>query len=537
MAKLLKGPDGKPMTDEQILHALRVYATNKYGGENKYDFLAIGDTIAQVESGNNPFAHQRGGGPGRGKYQYEGPSGSNSSKTSSQRLENATAVIEGLENPSWNTEENTSDFSKLSRVQQDILFLADKIEDPRSDLRSLASGETSSKDFWLDYHWSGKDVDRPAREAHWDEIVADMKRKQEELELNSQHTSEPILPPFKHKDGGFRLKKKYKVNKFQDGGFTENGDPTGREDEEKKKPSEGKDTSDYMNVLGTLGGLLKEYISGEGVGYGPVGDDNPKSVIQQPGNPFLNIAKHTKGIITEGLNKYIQENIRPGAYPDTKKLLTEILFANSDGQIPYNWESRESSGGEPWLEEGFISDAPIWTDSEGDPNLDEEAYALALGRPTSNKHFRLSEHTPSKGHEEGDIYYKSPDFKWSTLLKRMQGEYVGSEKKFGGGFWDVDALGKDGQDPYQNFTAHVGEDEGGTFISYYDKYDFASPAINKIIEKGGGKPISFYDKKYVTKNSDGTLSFVDSVEEDPTLRERTSLSEYSKYQLQQTFKK
>jgi hypothetical protein len=56
MARLLKGPDGNPMTDAEILHALRVYATNKYGGENKYDFLAIGDTIAQVESGNNPFA-------------------------------------------------------------------------------------------------------------------------------------------------------------------------------------------------------------------------------------------------------------------------------------------------------------------------------------------------------------------------------------------------------------------------------------------------------------------------------------------------
>ena len=190
MARLLKGPDGNPMTDEEILHALRVYATNKYGGENKYDFLAIGDTIAQVESGNNPFAKQKGGGPGRGKYQYEGPLGSDSSGTASQRFKNATAVIDGLENPSWNTEKNTADFSKLSRVQQDILFLADKLEDPRTDLRSLASGETSSKDFWLDSHWKGKDVDRPARGEHWDAIVADMKRKQEKLERNSRHVEE-----------------------------------------------------------------------------------------------------------------------------------------------------------------------------------------------------------------------------------------------------------------------------------------------------------------------------------------------------------
>ena len=62
------------MTDAEIKHALRVYATNKYGGVNKYDFMAIGDTIAQVESGNNPFAHQGNSGPARGKYQYEPPS-------------------------------------------------------------------------------------------------------------------------------------------------------------------------------------------------------------------------------------------------------------------------------------------------------------------------------------------------------------------------------------------------------------------------------------------------------------------------------
>ena len=185
MARLLKGPDGNPMTDEEILHALRVYATNKYGGENKYDFLAMGDTIAQVESGNNPFAHQKGGGPGRGKYQYEPPS----AESASLRLRDIADIV-GYNNPSWNTVEGTKDFSKLTDTQQDIMFLADKLAAGDVDLGSLARGDTSSKDFWLDSHWKGKDADRSTRGAHFDAIVADMKRRQAELEANSEHIEE-----------------------------------------------------------------------------------------------------------------------------------------------------------------------------------------------------------------------------------------------------------------------------------------------------------------------------------------------------------
>mgnify|MGYP005821880421 FL=1 len=173
------------MTDEEILHALRVYATNKYGGENKYDFLAMGDTIAQVESGNNPFAKQKGGGPGRGKYQYEPPS----AESASLRLRDIADIV-GYTNPSWNTIEGTKDFSKLTDTQQDIMFLADKLAAGDVDLASLARGDTSSKDFWLDSHWKGKDADRSTRGAHFDAIVADMKRRQAELEANSEHIEE-----------------------------------------------------------------------------------------------------------------------------------------------------------------------------------------------------------------------------------------------------------------------------------------------------------------------------------------------------------
>ena len=184
MARLLKGPDGKPMTDEEIKHALRVYATNKYGGENKYDFMAIGDTISQVESGNNPFAKQFGGGPARGKYQYEPPS----AESASNRLRDIADLV-GYANPSWNTVENTRDFSKLTETQQDIMFLADKLADGNVDLGSLARGDTSSKDFWLKSHWKGKED--TGQSDHWDETVEDMKRKERERDaLPAEHVEE-----------------------------------------------------------------------------------------------------------------------------------------------------------------------------------------------------------------------------------------------------------------------------------------------------------------------------------------------------------
>ena len=51
MPRLLKGPKGDPMSDDDILLALRLYASRNYGGPHQYDFLPAADTIAQVESG------------------------------------------------------------------------------------------------------------------------------------------------------------------------------------------------------------------------------------------------------------------------------------------------------------------------------------------------------------------------------------------------------------------------------------------------------------------------------------------------------
>lgn len=161
---------------------LRDYLDNYIAREkakSNYSMLTYGDTIAQVESGNNPRAIQMGGGPGRGKYQFE-PAGA---ITASNRLVALSESL-GFENPSWNTLENMKDVSKLTAEQQDILFLADKLQDADTDLGALSRGDISGEDFWIKHHWKGNASgnnpdDELARRLHYREIVNWMKEGEE----------------------------------------------------------------------------------------------------------------------------------------------------------------------------------------------------------------------------------------------------------------------------------------------------------------------------------------------------------------------
>lgn len=161
---------------------LRDYLDNyiaREKGDGTYSMLAYGDTVAQVESMNDPRAKQIGGGPGRGKYQFE-PAGA---ITASNRLVALSESL-GFENPSWNTLENMKDVSKLTAEQQDILFLADKLQDADTDLEALSKGDISGEDFWIKHHWKGNvsgnnPDDELARRLHYREIVNWMKEGEE----------------------------------------------------------------------------------------------------------------------------------------------------------------------------------------------------------------------------------------------------------------------------------------------------------------------------------------------------------------------
>ena len=121
--------------------------------------------IAYHETGphqrNLPEARQAGGGPGRGLYQYElsTSGGSGAGRTAMNRLLN----VLGEENlPKWAYKyfdkyfepEGDVDFSELTEEQQNILFLADKLQDPiRGNIGQI--GVESDSLWWAKYHHKG----------------------------------------------------------------------------------------------------------------------------------------------------------------------------------------------------------------------------------------------------------------------------------------------------------------------------------------------------------------------------------------------
>ena len=122
------------------------------------------------ESGGDASIHQRGGGPGRGLFQYElEEGGSGAGRTAMNRLYAALGgdLIAGKkpgDMPKWmdkyfsvnewghHEASGDVDFSELTADQQKILFLADKLMTPGAikDIGKLADHE-----WWAKYHHKG----------------------------------------------------------------------------------------------------------------------------------------------------------------------------------------------------------------------------------------------------------------------------------------------------------------------------------------------------------------------------------------------
>lgn len=120
--------------------------------DEEYDLFAniLSTGVAMKESTNRNIA-QNGGGPGRGYYQYELPSGkgSGASVTASNRLFNITGY-----------KIDEEDFTKLSKEKQTLLFLADKAETSGTTAQVMKIKESKDidtalenlSDFWAKFH-------------------------------------------------------------------------------------------------------------------------------------------------------------------------------------------------------------------------------------------------------------------------------------------------------------------------------------------------------------------------------------------------
>lgn len=143
-------------------------------GGTREQYLSLMNKIAWHESAHtlDPTIQQQGGGPGRGKYQYE--VGTNAGAiTAARRTEQYYDSI-GEKTPKWlkeATQGNSLDVSNLTSEQQDILFLGNMKMHPKADLAKVFTGEQEVKDFWANYHWAGPKSDKPKRLASFNDSL------------------------------------------------------------------------------------------------------------------------------------------------------------------------------------------------------------------------------------------------------------------------------------------------------------------------------------------------------------------------------
>lgn len=161
----------------------------KKKGGSQDDYRLLMDKIAFHESRLDARSHQKGGGPGRGKYQFE-EGRYKGGKTASNRAINYYKK-NNMVVPKWlkNLQSKESiDASKLSSAQQDILFLTNMAEHPRADLSKVMNGDESLEDFWANNHWSGKRKDRASRIVAFQESLKDFKPQETSINNKQQES-------------------------------------------------------------------------------------------------------------------------------------------------------------------------------------------------------------------------------------------------------------------------------------------------------------------------------------------------------------
>ena len=121
--------------------------------EDRFDALAYHETGKTMD----PSQKQVGGGPGRGLYQFEYIEDvSNLDKSGAATAVNRAVERfnnQGREIPDWLFElhQEPADFSKLSKDQQQILLIADKLQGP-GDVGNVLGTSDDFSEWWRKYH-------------------------------------------------------------------------------------------------------------------------------------------------------------------------------------------------------------------------------------------------------------------------------------------------------------------------------------------------------------------------------------------------
>ena len=143
---------------EQILSTIQ--KNRGWSSEELNALKEFSNAVSKAESDNKIDVHQHGGGPGRGKYQYEIGDEQGASTARNRLLnfakDNNITISQEYLNLLGQQGIQSIDFSALPEDLQTALFFADKAKHPEFKLDDLVSGRLSPVDAWLAYHWAGK---------------------------------------------------------------------------------------------------------------------------------------------------------------------------------------------------------------------------------------------------------------------------------------------------------------------------------------------------------------------------------------------
>ena len=140
---------------------LQLIIRDKGGSPQQYNQLM--DYVAYHETGPeqrmDPAAKQKGGGPGRGLFQFEIGDDKGGNLAVNRTYNYLTR--NNIDVPNWLYDiwenKKSVDASKLTADQQKMLFLAYHRDHDNANFSNIWSGEQSVPEFWARYHWAGKD--------------------------------------------------------------------------------------------------------------------------------------------------------------------------------------------------------------------------------------------------------------------------------------------------------------------------------------------------------------------------------------------
>ena len=147
------------MNEIGLNELLQLIIRDKGGLPQQYNQLM--DYVAYHETGPeqrmDPAAKQKGGGPGRGLFQFEIGDDKGGNLAVNRTYNYLTR--NNIEVPNWLYDiwegKKSADLSKLNANQQKMLFLGYHSEHPTSNFGNIWSGNQSIQDFWLKNHWAG----------------------------------------------------------------------------------------------------------------------------------------------------------------------------------------------------------------------------------------------------------------------------------------------------------------------------------------------------------------------------------------------